>query len=444
MGLPTTLVPDLTPLGYFGPGSNEKHSICRFQRRSLTSLRKKDDGCRTSRKHFRMSANWSASRKRNFAERTTGIMISIIARVSSIAACFVCLALAFTASGPTTGTLVSVPASLRLAVQPGGPLTAHPQGSPALILQSRQLGPRHWTRLLAADGSAGWTASLLPRALPVEISINRLTDDPDASAGANHSPDDPSPTDPVQLKGRLHVTGASKRNAVAAEDQIGLPETRNWFLTPWLQVTGANGRAWFPSSALCFRWDTTVFPPRGLIRPPFTAALSAIQSAAPKAGMPVLSFDESEGPELKPSTSQEHWKTIQSAYLPTGAPEDAVSLFDASGTRLLQAYVGAVRIALIFRRYSPELTRVKCDKPQSRMRHVCLADITTRSGDGYGATLWILKTGQEGKPEIQHMPLYTAGSDNGEAVESTWSFDAQTGTLTIQKPGSNKPERIHL
>ena len=323
--------------------------------------------------------------------------------------------------GVKTASIVGFLLDLRpgtfLARSPGSAPDQATAGSPVLVLEQSEKG---WVRVLAADGSAGWAHITSRHPVAVRVGANGSVSD--------RSPDDPSPAEAKDLKGNLRVLGASKKNATPSLKEMMLPPDRNWYLTPWLKLSGASGAGWIAPSEAGFEWPKTL-QARGMVRPPFTTQYQGLGGLQPHEGDSVLRVEES-GESASPGkvSVAEHWPRVHAIWFSEKGPQ--AILFANDSERVLRLAVNERGGFLVFRKYLPELDRVEC-AAAAEGSSVCLAQVTAPNGDGYVSSVWIMYVSGDGVIGAKNVELEAGSGEASEQTMANWWWNGDTQTLGV-------------
>jgi hypothetical protein len=282
------------------------------------------------------------------------------------------------------------------------------RGSPALVLETGAGA----VRVLAADGTEGWTKASAVRAVPVQIEghVSALDTSPDEAAAANE----------VNLKPPVRIVGASRNSAVASMEQNMFPSERNWFNVPWLKLSGGPATGWAAPSTLAFSWERSL-EPRGLVRPPFTGWFAGLNRLAPQRGTRIWRVDAAGGSAAWSVIEGEQFPTVWA--IQTGSGDPAAILFASENKRLLRLSTGS----LFFETYLPELESAECTGGTAGGKPVCYAEVTQMTGDGPFSTLWIVTPERASAVALQA----AGGEPGGMQVAGRWWIERETGRVWI-------------
>jgi uncharacterized protein YaiE (UPF0345 family) len=322
------------------------------------------------------------------------------------------------------GSLLDLPPGTLLSEAPDNRPDQATTGSPVLVLSVGRAGRKSWFRVLAADGTSGWTHVGSPDPVPVRVAVSGSVSD--------ISPDNPSAAEPKELSGELRVTGASDKSAAASLNQMMLPADRNWYVTPWLRLSAASGFGWSAPSEVEFRWAKTL-QARGMVRPPFTAQYAGLSSLQPRQGDRVLRVDEA-GENAEPGivSRGESWPRVHAIFFADTKPQ--AILFANDSTRVLRLSVNGQGEFLVFHQYLPELDRVEC-RGAADANRVCVAQVTAPNGDGYVSGLWMVDVSAQGTVRARYIQLEAGSGEPSEHVAANWWWDANNGILGIVSAG---------
>ena len=306
------------------------------------------------------------------------------------------------------------------------------RGSPAIVIAREKDGAgRTWIRLLAADGSSGWTSRTL-HGQPARIIAPTTLD------LSPHAPGDPafSPSDDLLsvAAAQASVTGSSRVGRVSSPEQLKIPAWLNPFLGPWLKVQAASTAGWIAPSEVEFAWGQNpsgqdldpaadALGLEGIVRSPFLGALGRTLAAqSPSPGQALLRFEDIQS-QSTPGAVPAGTPTWNSSNLFLRSARSLISFPGSLGTAFVFPHLG---LALVAQGHPTVVEYRLADLDGDRQPELLLQLVSTY-GDGYTTALWIVDgaASQNGSLRITAVTLGgSSGEPGGSTVDAKWWADA--------------------
>lgn len=354
-------------------------------------------------------------------------------------------------AAPAVGLVTGV-LDLEVSAAPGQPPSGTLRGNAALKVATATVAGREWSRLLASDGSDGWTDRSLPAARTV-TATPRI--EPFGLMAL--SPDDPgfetSPEVRLPPGQAATVTGASRTGRAAFPEALMVPRRLDSSLSPWLALKAEAGASGFAAvDWLDLHWEPHHAPARtaldtlaslallGLSRGPFLApAAEALRAHAPRQGSGVLHWPPQSDARLAPSTSEGPWTTLESAF---ETPDRKTP-----GLRTLIVFGHERSRLFTFLNAAGAAMRLQVEKDACAVREVrtvdldgdglaeWLLEVVHVGGDGYRSELWVVDGKAAERPHVDRLALsHASGEGQPSATDASWWVDPR-GTLWIGRAG---------
>jgi hypothetical protein len=294
---------------------------------------------------------------------------------------------------------VLLPDATLLSAEPGAPPVVRPATNLALVVEHRGTA----ARVLAADGTHGWTASSLPEPSPVAV------DCPSESYPLfRQSPDQVSPetgdVEPATARTGT-LLGASTRGYPASQ-RILLAPPRFQIVMPTLRVRcGIDGYA--PPEWLRLQFQSPPFDAvEGLVRRPFVGpALQGLLARRPSPAEMGLTFLED---QLVSQASGASWTEVEAFYRDPADATRTFTVYAAESARLYDFSQPPVR--LYFPMYTPYAARVVSSKGE------WFVEVVSIYGDGTYSTLFHIRA--DGTAAFH--PLSRSSGELAEDTRASW------------------------
>ncbi len=288
------------------------------------------------------------------------------------------------------------------AVEPGGKPISRPRSNLGLVLERRD----GKSRVLAADGSQGWTgASLMPVAGAVTVecmgdNFSLFAESPDVV-----SPEAGETRRAAAREGAL--LGAAKKAYPASQQQLLAPERLRVMLPVMRVACGVEGYA-----PLDWLWLKYTAPPlgeiTGLAQRPFLGPFrKALEEMAPKASSEALVFLED---RLERRPLAEGFRELHGFYRDPGGSGKTLTVYGNGAGRLLR--FSQPEVSLLMPEYAPYVLRVEVQEA------VWLVEVVSIFGDGAYSTLF--RIGASG--EVTFRPLSRSSGEEAEDAEAAWGW----------------------
>jgi hypothetical protein len=330
------------------------------------------------------------------------------------------------------GEVVGGVVGLALSPSPGAPAQRVARGGPALVLAVRG----GWVRLLAADGSYGWTSRPLGEAFAARVRPGG------ALELSDRSPDQPSISEGFDTlrvpAAQAEIIGASEKARVAAPGQLMLPPRMNPFLLPWLEIRSGARSGWIYPPELPLEWngpegrdDVPAAIHRlgleGIVRPPFLGAVKVFQP-----GRLGLEFEDI---AREPSRSPSRPFTAKAVETLVAIPSQWIAVLSGSGGSV---FVFSDAGPAVLTSGKQVVLRAERADLNGDGRPELVMELAETYGDGYTTALWIASGAQ-----VQPVPLGGAsGEPGGGAVEASWWLEAST--LWIARANGRHVEHVRV
>jgi hypothetical protein len=297
--------------------------------------------------------------------------------------------------------MVSLPAGTVLAAEAGGTPVVRPGTNLGVAVERRD----GQLRVLAADGSIGWTGGLTPVAGAVSVecpgeSFQMFGGSPDVAA--------PEAGEMRQATAREGVLlGAATKTYPATQQQLLAP-ARLRVLLPVVRLRcGVEGYApldwvWLQYGAPKLEGIT------GLVRRPFLGPFrSELQAAAPAAGGAVVAFLED---KLEKQMLAEGFTEVHGYYRDPAGSGKTLTIYGNGVGRLYR--FAQPEVSLLLPEYAPYPLRVEVRERK------WLVEVVSIFGDGAYSTLF--EIGERG--EVSFRPLSRSSGEEAEDVEASWGW----------------------
>jgi hypothetical protein len=286
-----------------------------------------------------------------------------------------------------------------LSAEPGAPPVVRPATNLAFVVEHRGAA----ARVLAADGTYGWTAASLPAPSPVTVECP-----PESSPLFRRSPDDVSPetgelAPATERNGTL--LGASTQGYPASQ-QLLLAPRRFQVVMPTLHVRcGIDGYA--PPEWLQLQFQSPPFDAvEGLVRRPFIGpAVKTLLARRPAPADAGLTFLED---QLVAQPSGTSWMDVEAFYRDPGDATRTFAVYAAGSERLYDFSKPGVR--LHFPMYAPYVARVMSLKGE------WIVEVVSIFGDGAYSTLFHVR--ENGSVAFQ--PLSRSSGEVAADTRASW------------------------
>lgn len=307
-----------------------------------------------------------------------------------------------TAPGPAGQVaMVSLPAGTVLAAEPGGKAVVRPGTNLGVVVERRD----GQARVVAADGSVGWTGGLEPVAGAVRVEC----------PGENFqmfgaSPDVVSPEAGEMRQATARegdLLGAAQKMYPATQQQLLAPE-RLRVMLPVVQLKcGVEGYA--PLDWVWLAYDAPKLEGiAGLVRRPFLGPfVSALQAAAPAAGSAAVVFLED---KLEKQALPEGFTEVHGYYRDPAGSGKTLTIYGNGAARLYR--FTQPEVSLLLPKYAPYPLRVEVREGK------WLVEVVSIFGDGAYSTLFEVDL----RGEVSFAALSRSSGEESEDVEAAWGW----------------------
>ncbi|MBL8217044.1 MAG: hypothetical protein JNK87_40365 [Bryobacterales bacterium] len=308
------------------------------------------------------------------------------------------------APAPSTG-MVLLPEGLTLG-------SATPASNLGLILDRRGDGQ---ARVLAADGTDGWTSATLSTPNPVTVECP-----PQNVSLFRESPDELSPESAQTLKptaDKGSLLGAAVKTYPASQKQLLAPP-RLRILLPVVKVRcGVEGYA--PLDWLSLRYTAPSLDAiKGLVRGPFLGPFApSLRQASPSTGTPATVFLED---KLQPQPTTQAYPEVHAFYRNPAGSAQTLTVYGNGPSRLYR--FSQPPLNLVLPDYAPYPLRIEVHDGN------WLVETVSIFGDGAYSTLFHLSP----DGAFAFHPLSRSSGEEAKDVEASWQW--QSGKLQITRP----------
>lgn len=319
------------------------------------------------------------------------------------------------------GQVGSIPQALPLSPDPGAKPDRVAGGSPALVLEvrSNDADKRRWYRLLAADGTFGWTTEA-PAALAIATASATGT-----MQVLDHSPDDAGASPKaIMLGAPAAIVGASRQSSTASPQHLMLAPDSNFLRTPYLKLMAEDKTGWISPYEISLA-VTGAVSVQGLVRSPFP--IVAPDPAETPAAAIRLNED---GRPAKPGTAgvKQSWNPVNAAVF--AGPRAAYVFGSATNA-------GANPATLLLFENKAEIAHLILDSQSVLLQGARPADLNgdgnpewllelgQLSGHGYSSKLWIVSVNGAKVAAAKPSELTTQAGDTPGASASWWFDELQ-------------------
>jgi len=308
----------------------------------------------------------------------------------------------------------------------------------AVVIRTQQVGGVTWRRLVAADGSSGWT----PHAF---TSVRAVRVRPDVSPFflLSKSPDDAdfSEADEIRIDDGVEgqIVGASQRGRVAGNEELMLPEKYRRSL-PWLELRFGSRQGFAPMD-----WIALLAAPvpqvrtleegldalgaRGLVWRPFLGSLTSDAAATRVTPGTSYAMDDPASAPTRTRAAVE-WSRLEFV----SRDEGGLMAVYGDGARRLFRFIQAGQPPI-------DITLATDFARPVQARHIdlnadgkreWLVEIAARYGDGFYAVLWIVDGRSTAESLMfQHLSLsQTTGESSSTNVDASWTL-RDDGTIQV-------------
>lgn len=299
-----------------------------------------------------------------------------------------------------------------------------------MILSSAKDSTGHvWIRLLAADGSSGWTSRRFQGEPARIVAPPVLQLSPHAPGEASFSPSDDEVTVP---SARTSVTGGARIGRVSSLEQLKIPARLNPFLASWLQIQSSATSKWIAPSEIGCTWRPDRSTPdleraaealhlEGIVRSPFLGALGKrFDGLRPRPGQVPLHFNDIQSHSIAEATTAA--QTWDHPKLFLRSTPSLVSFPGSAGTAFVFGRVGFALVA----QGRPVVVDYQLADLDGDGKPELLLQLVSTYGDGYTTALWIVDgaASQNGNLRIAAETLDgSSGEPGGSTVDAQWWAD---------------------
>ncbi|MFN0106427.1 MAG: hypothetical protein ACKV2U_30595 [Bryobacteraceae bacterium] len=327
-------------------------------------------------------------------------------------------ALAFCQDAGAIGRTTQIAIGTRLSAGPGTPADRVAMGSPALIVDVKESGGVRWYRLIAADGTNGWTSQRLQ--LPA---VARIPGPVDA---LDQSPDSDSEDGPktIRLPAPV-VTGASSKSTTSSPQHLMLPLEGNWLQTPLLRLnSGDKTTGW--ASPYEVRIEGAAAP-RGLVRALFVRQ-KPVASPMPRQLVPRVDED---GETVSPAKTgyMEAWPRQEAEF--AGELGASLAIVPGGDSHLMRITRRGAHRFLIFDKYKPLLRAVAHEDWTGDGVKEWLVEVIQLTGDGHRVVLWVIFDSATQGIKACPLELGASSGESGETVTGSVVRDRKLARLWI-------------
>jgi len=337
----------------------------------------------------------------------------------------VAVVLSIPASAVQPGDIVTGTNGLAAAAAPTAVNRAVLHGSPALVIAVRG----EWTRLLAADGSSGWTSRQLGGGVHARIAGDKLE-------LSDRSPDMSSVAEGVETftvpAKEASIVGASMKSRAESPQQLMLPPRLNPFVTPWIEIRAGSRTGWVVPSDLRLEWGEPVPPGElipamdrlgfsGIVRAPFLRPVEQAIIASHTPGASILHFDSISSKPNRIAADNTSVKTLRAVV--RHGPEWLAEFSSPQGSVFYFPGRGDATVA----EGAPVMINTASADLNADGKPELVLQLAGTYGDGYATVLWIVNGDGTQGLRIDTVPLGGSnGEPGGSTVEAAWWIDENT------------------